>query len=34
MRDGLVDEIGAGNIHESLNDAVQTHLTLTRLPAA
>ncbi|HEX5167417.1 MAG TPA: SulP family inorganic anion transporter, partial [Thermomicrobiales bacterium] len=34
MRDALVDEIGAANIHESLNDAVQTHLTLSRLPAA
>jgi sulfate permease, SulP family len=33
-RDGLVDEIGTANIHESLNDAVQTHLTLRRLPAA
>ena len=34
MRDGIVDEIGADNIHESLNDAVQAYLNLTRRPAA
>ncbi len=27
IRDGLADEIGAANVHESMNDAVQPHLT-------
>jgi SulP family sulfate permease len=34
IRDGFVEDIGASNIHDSLNDAVQTHLTFTQRSAA